>query len=184
VEDGRCLAGGSSFVDEAGDYYVHAGGNLGFFAAYGQGNAGEPTCLLRVRAGAASIDPAFIADYRALTGSYVSYPWVRVDGNRFMARSWDPAVMLPENSDEYWDNPAFRTLLVDVDAQTATPYPGLDGTKYISGLTFTLDGASYYELSPSGYTDGGSSTVVKLGPDAAEPRFHLPGFLYGLARVR
>jgi hypothetical protein len=182
VEDGRCLPGGPSFVDESGDYFVHAGGYFGYFLAYG-GVPDARTCILRMSAGAAQLDADYMLDYQAVTGSYASDPWFYIGGGQYMARSWNPEVPFPEVPDEFWDNAALRPLLVDTSAAAASPYPGLVG-KSVDGVTRKVDGVGYYQLSDTGYVENGNTDVVELRASGVVPRFHLNGFLLGLERIR
>jgi len=184
VEDERCLPGGPSVLDESGDYYVHGGGYFGYFFAYG-GVPDARTCMLRVRAGEAELDPTFALDYQAVTGNYVSEPWFHIGGESYMARAWVGDAPYPENPDEFWGNAALQPLLVDTAAQTASPYPGLSGRQSIDGTTRTVDGIAYYQLSDTGYVENGNTDVVELRADGVVPKFHLDGgFLLGLERVR
>jgi hypothetical protein len=182
IEDNRCLPGGPSFVDENGDYYVHGGGYFGYFLAYG-GIPDAKTCILRMRAGAEQLDPDYLLDYQALTGSYASDPWFHIGGSQYMARAWNPAVPFPESPDEFWDNGALTPLLVDTSAASAAPYSGLD-RKSVDGQTRKVDGVGYYQLSDTGYVENGNTDVVALRPDGVQPKFHLNGFLLGLERLR
>jgi hypothetical protein len=77
-----------------------------------------------------------------------------------------------------------RPLLIDTDAGTAVPYPGLGNSKAIDGVTRKIDGISYYQLSQTGYVEDGNTDVVELHPSGIVQKFHLSGFLIGLERVR
>jgi len=183
VRDERCLGGGTSVVDANGDLYVHAGGNLGIFVAY----AADPdvrTCMLRVNAGETAFDPEFLADYRELTGSYVSYPWVQVEDDQYLVRRWDPATPLPEDPDEYWDNPALSPFLVDTQSGAMQPYPDVAGKPFMSGIPYRMDGVSYFEVSETGAVEGGTTDVVALTPTGTVQKFHMSGSLTALARIR
>jgi hypothetical protein len=183
VRDDRCLAGGTSLADAEGNLYVHAGGNLGVFAAYSP-DPDVRTCMLRMNAGEDTFDPDFMADYRALTGSYVSYPWVHVAGNQYLVKRWDPAVPLPESPDDYWDNPALSPFLVDTETGAMEPYPDVAGGLFMSGIPYVIDGVSYFEVSESGAVEGGTTDVVMLTPEGTAPQFHMNGTLSALARIR
>jgi hypothetical protein len=172
--------------DAQGDYYVRAGALWGQYAAYGEGSESVRTCLLRIAAGEEQFDPDYLLDFRELTGSYVNYPWFHVTGSQYLALAWDPAQALP-SVDEFYlpDTTAlFRPLLVDVDARTAAPYPAVAGGKLISSDEFQVDGVSYYQLSQTGYVDGGTADIVELRPEGVVPRFHVPGSIWALARIR
>ncbi|HKO91431.1 MAG TPA: hypothetical protein VJU61_09785 [Polyangiaceae bacterium] len=184
IEDDRCLPGGPSHVDQKGNYYVQAGAFYGYFLAYGDVGASARTCVLRMRAGEAEFDSEYLVDYQALTGSYVNDPWYNISDTQYFARSWDPTQPVPEDPDEFYDNPALRPLLVDIDAGTAAPYPDLANLKSIDGVTRRVDGTSYLQLSETGYVENGSTDVVELHPDGVVTKFHLNGFLLGLERVR
>jgi hypothetical protein len=183
IEDDRCLPGGPARVDDAGNYYVQAGGYFGYFLTYG-GGPDARACVLRVSAGRAEFDTDYLLDYAALTGSSVSEPWFHVSGNQYVSRSWNPALPFPENPDEFWDNAALRPLLIATDASTAVPYPDLAGSKTVDGTTREVDGISYYQLSQTGYVEGGNTDVVELHPEGIVTKFHLNGFLLGLERIR
>jgi len=187
IEDGRCVGGGGGRADAEGNYYVRAGALWGQYAAYGAGSEGVRTCLLRARAGEDSFDPDYLLDFQELTGTYVNYPWYHVEGSRYLALAWDPALPLP-SLDEFYapDTSAlFRPLLVDIDARTAVPYPDLAGGKVISSDEFTIDGVSYYQFSQTGYAvDDGSTDIVELRPEGIVQRFHVPGSIWQLARIR
>jgi hypothetical protein len=58
VEDTRCVATDGAYLDENGDYYVRGGACWGYFAAFGPDAASNRACVLRVRAGERSFDPA------------------------------------------------------------------------------------------------------------------------------
>jgi hypothetical protein len=184
IEDDRCLPGGPARVDANGDYYLSAGGYYGYFVAYGGVGSAARTCMLRVRAGQTEFDRDYLVDYQGLTGSYVNDPWFHVSGDQYVARSWDPAVPFPEVPDDFWDNAALRPLLVNPQTATAVPYPSLAGAKAVDGVTREVDGISYYQLSQTGYVENGDTEVVELHVDGVVPKFHLPGFLLGLERVR
>lgn len=183
VEDTRCLPGGPSFLDQNGDYYVHGGGYFGYFYAYGGVTNGR-TCALRVKAGETELDPDYVLDYDDVMGTYVSTPWIGVTGNQYVARAWDPSVPFPEVPDDFW-TVALRPLLVDASAGTAVPYPDVEGLVDIDGRTRIVDGVSYFQLSETGYEEGGNTDVVELHPEGILPKFHLSGgFLLELERVR
>lgn len=184
VEDDRCLPGGPSFVDSDGNYFIQGGAFFGYFFAYGDNAEGARTCMLRVNAGETSTDPDFVVDFEELLGSYVSDPWYHVSGDKYVARSWDPEVPLPESSDDFYDNEALRPLLLDISDRTVEPYPDLDDKVGIDGVTREVDGASYYQISETGYVEGGNSEIVELRTDGIHPRFQLDGFLLGLERLR
>lgn len=183
VEDERCVPGGPSFVDEDGDYYVHAGAEYGYFVAYGE-QAGGRTCLLRVNAGERDFDPSYLLDYEQLTGTHYTYPWIRVTDSQWFAYAWDAAEPLPESAGDYWDNAAFRPILVDLESESYAPYGDLEGGKQVSAIQYRVDDKSYFEFSESGYVEGGTSTVVALTPEGAREQFQLTGFLLALERLR
>ncbi|MGC4087545.1 MAG: hypothetical protein QM756_06565 [Polyangiaceae bacterium] len=183
VEDSRCLPGGPSFLDANGDYYVHGGGYFGYFYAYGNVPASR-TCVLRVKAGEAEFDPEYLLDYEQVTGSYVNTPWIQVSGDRYLTRAWDPSTAFPELADDFWTVQNLRPLLVDASAGTTVPYPGIAGFSDVDGQTRIVDGVSYFQLSESGYVEGGDTDVVALHPSGVEQKFHLGGFLLTLDRVR
>lgn len=184
VEDDRCLPGGPSRVDEDGDYYVHGEGYFGYFLAYG-GVPDARTCILRMKAGETELDPDYLVDYKEVLGSYISEQWIHVTGDQFLANAWDPDLPLPEDPEEFWGNEALRPLLADIGDESAEPYPHLEGKESVDGTTRELDGVSYYQLSDTGYVEGGNTDVVALRPDGIRQQFHLSGgFMLGLERVR
>jgi hypothetical protein len=187
LEDERCVGGGGGYADADGNYYVRAGALWGQYAAYGEGSANVRTCMLRVNAGEESFDADYLVDYRELTGTYVNYPWYHVKDSQYLALAWDPSRPLP-SLDEFYapDTTAlFRPLLVDVEAQTAVPYPDIAGGKVISSDEFKIDDVTYYQFSQTGYdVDGGSTDIVELRPEGIVQRFHAPGSLWQLARIR
>lgn len=183
VEDDRCLPGGPSFVDDDGNYYAHGGGYFGYFYAYGDVEDAR-TCVVRVNAGQKDTDPDFLLDYEELLGSYVSDPWYHVRGDQHVVRLWDPGVSFPTDSDEFWDNAALRPLLANIASRSVGPYPDLEGKIGIDGVTREVDGANYYQISETGYVEGGNAEVVELRADGIHRRFQLDGFLLGLERLR
>ena len=187
VEDSRCVGGGGARVDAEGNYYVRAGALWGQYPAFGEGSENVRTCMLRVNAGEEAFDPNFLVDFRDLTGSYVNYPWFHVGDHQYLAHAWDPALPPPQTVDDFYAldaTPRFRQLLIDVDAQTAEPYPHLAGGRLISSDEFQIDGVSYYQYSQTGYTAGGSTDVVELRPEGIVQRFHVPGSIWAFARIR
>jgi hypothetical protein len=182
IEDARCAGTDGGYVDAQGDYYVRAGAYWGYFAAFGPGAADVRTCILRLRAGAGEFDPDYRLDMRDLTGSYVNFPWFHVDGSRYLAQAWDPALPFPENPDDYWYSDLVP-MLVDIDAGTAEPYADLEGTILISSAEYELDGVAYYEWSTEGYIVDGTSEVVELRPEGIVRKFTLPA-LWALDRIR
>lgn len=183
IEDDRCIPGGPSFVGAGGDYYINAGAEYGYFAAYGE-QAGGRTCILRVQAGETEFDADYLLDYKELTGSYYTYPWIRVTDTQWFAYAWDPEVELPESSEDYWDNSAFRPILVDLETESYEAYPDLTGGKQISAIQYQVDDNTYFEFSETGYVESGESTVMRLGSGGATEQFHMPGFLLALERLR
>ncbi|WP_157068752.1 hypothetical protein [Sandaracinus amylolyticus] len=184
VEDTRCLPGGPSFLDERGDLYVHGGGYFGYFHAYG-GIEGSRTCALRVSAGEVELDPTYVLDYEATTGSYVNTPWIWVSGDQYVTRVWSSEVPLPASPDDFWTTDAREPVLVDLSDGTAVPYPDLEGYEDVDGATRVVDGVSYYQVSETGYVAGGNTAVVELHPDGTAEKFRLTGgFLLGIERVR
>jgi hypothetical protein len=186
IEDDRCVGGGGGYADAQGNFFVRAGALWGQFAAFGEAASTVRTCMLRLNAGETSFDPDFMLDFQNVTGSYVNYPWFHVADDQYLALAWDPARPLP-TIDEFYlpDTTAlFRPLLIDVEAGSAAPYPDLAGGKFISSDEFKIDGVSYYQFSQTGYVDGGSTDVVELRPEGIVQRFHVPGSLWALARVR
>ena len=183
IEDDRCLGGGPSSVDENGNYNVQAGAYYGYFYAYGN-DAGARTCMLRVNQGEAELDPDFSLDYEELTGSGVTDLWLPLGNGRYIVRAWDPEVSYPESPDDFWDNEALHSLLVDTRTKQVTPYPDLEGVVSIDGTARDVDGISYYQLNEAGYVEGGNVDVVELHADGVRPKFHLDGFLLGLERIR
>jgi len=129
VEDSRCLPGGPARVDEAGDYYIEGGAYWGFFYAYGDRPSGS-----RVKSGAAEVDLATCSTTKRL-GSYVSEPWIHVEGSKYFARAWNPEQAFPEDQDTFWGNAALRPLLIDTQANTTAPFPDLEGKFGIDGVT-------------------------------------------------
>jgi hypothetical protein len=187
IEDDRCTGGGGGRADTRGDYYVRSGALWGQYAAFGEGADDVRTCVLRLNEGADRFDPDYLVDFRELTGSYVNYPWFHVSGNQYVAHAWPSETPLPATIDEFYATDAstrFRQLLVDIDAQTSEPYPHLEGGSLISSDEFEIDGVSYYQLSQTGYVEGGSTDIVELHPDGIERRFHVPGSLWAFARIR
>jgi len=185
IEDSRCLPGGPSRVDDAGDYYVQGTGYFGYFYAYGDAGPDARTCLLRVNAGETDFDPEFSLDFEELTGSYVNEPWIHVEGSQSVAKVWDPNLEIPEDPDLFWDNPAFRPVLLDTEAQTSGPYADFEGWKSVAGNYFTVDRKNYFQLSKTGYAEGGNTDVVEMRPDGVVRKFHLvDGFLIGMQRIR
>lgn len=90
----------------------------------------------------------------------------------------------PEVPDDFW-TVALRPLLVDASAGTALPYPDVEGLVDIDGRTRIVDGVSYFQLSETGYEEGGNTDVVELHPEGILQKFHLSGgFLLELERVR
>ncbi|HEY3495639.1 MAG TPA: hypothetical protein VGK73_13170, partial [Polyangiaceae bacterium] len=183
VEDERCLGGGPSNVDENGAYYVQAGAYYGYFYAYGEPGDAR-TCTLRVNAGDSVFDPGFALDYEGLTGSAVTDLWLPIGGDRYIVRAWDPERPFPEDPDEFWDNPALHSLLVDTRNGSVAPYPDLEGAVGIDGVARAVDGVSYYQLNEEGYVEGGEVDVFELHADGIREKFHLSGFLLGLERIR
>jgi len=183
VEDARCLGGGPSRVAEDGTYYVQAGAYYGYFLAYGE-RTNASTCMLAMKDGETELDPDFMVDYQGLTGSAVTDLWLPLGGDSYVVRAWDPEVPFPENPDDFWDNPALHSLLVDTKAGTSQPYPDLEGAIGIDGTARTVDGISYYQFNQNGYDVGGEVDVVALHPAGIRPKFHLHGFLLGLERLR
>lgn len=187
IEDERCTGGGGGLADANGDYYVRSGAMWGRFAALGEGAEDVRTCVLRLNAGDDAFDPDYLVDFRELTGSYVNYPWFHVSGSQYVAHVWPSETPLPESVDDFYASDAathYEQLLVDVDTQTSEPYPHLAGASLISSDEFKIDGVSYYQLSETGYVEGGSTDVVELHPDGIERRFHVLGSLWALARIR
>lgn len=187
IEDDRCTGGGGGLADARGDYYVRSGAMWGRYAALGEGAADVRTCVLRLNAGDDAFDPDYLVDFRDLTGSYVNYPWFHVTGSQYVAHVWPSEAPLPANLDEFYASDAatlYEQRLVDIDAQTSEPYPYLEGASLISSDEFKIDGVSYYQLSESGYVEGGSTDVVELHPDGVVQRFHVLGSLWAFARIR
>jgi hypothetical protein len=183
VEDTRCAGTDGGYVDALGDYYVRAGAYWGYFAAFGAEAPNVKTCVLRVRAGETVFDPDFLIDMRDVTGSYINYPWFHVQGSQYLAQSWDPGLALPEDPSEFWYADLVPQL-VDIDTRTATPYPDIEGSVMVQSGEFKVDGVTYYELNPEGYTLGGDpSRIVELRPEGVVDRFTVPG-LWSLARIR
>lgn len=187
IEDDRCTGGGGGYADANGDYYVRAGALWGLYAAIGEDASDVRTCVLRLNEGAKSFDADYLVDYRELTGSYVNYPWFHVTGSQYVAHAWPSAEPLPSTVDEFWATDAatrFEQVLVDIDEGTAKPYPDLEGGRLISSDEFKVDGVSYYQLSETGYVQGGTTDVVELQPDGIARRFHMPGSLWAMGRIR
>jgi hypothetical protein len=185
VEDDRCLPGGPAFVDERGDYYVHGAAYFGYFYAYGTNLAADArTCVLRVRAGQETFDPSYLADYKEMLGSYVSEPWYQITGSQYLTRAWDPSVPFPEVSDDFWAGTSLLPKLVDLETKRAEPYPGLEGTLSIDGVTYGVDGSNYYQANEEGYAEGAEVDVYELHPSGPEKKFHLEGVLLALERIR
>lgn len=184
LEDARCLPGGPAFVDEQGDYYVHGGGFFGYFYAYG-GVPDARTCVLRMNAGETRFDPDYELDYKEVTGSYVNTPWIQVTEDQYVTRAWDPAIPVPESPDDFWAGEGLRPLLVDLSERTAEPYPDLEGVIDVDGETRIVDGVSYFQITETGYGEGGEAEIVELHPNGIRPKFRmLGGFLLGLERLR
>jgi hypothetical protein len=183
IEDERCMGGGPSRVAEDGTYHVQAGAYYGYFYAYGQ-TPDARTCTLRVNPGADTLDAEFLLDYQSLTGSYVTDLWLPLGGSRYVVRAWDPEIDFPEDPDEFWDNPALHSLLVDTETGSTEPYPDLEGYVSIDGAARDVDGVSYYQINETGYDVGGQADIVELRPDGIRQKFHLGGFLLDLKRVR
>ncbi|HTV20607.1 MAG TPA: hypothetical protein VMG12_18115 [Polyangiaceae bacterium] len=183
VEDDRCAGTDGASVDERGDYYVRAGAYWGYFAAFGAEAASVKTCVLRLRAGETEFDPDYQVDLRDLTGSYINFPWFHVQGSQYVAQSWDTTRTLPADPGEFWSSQLVPQL-VDIETRTAQPYPDLDGTVMVQSSEYRVDGVSYYELNPEGYTIGGEpSRIVELRPEGVVDRFTVDG-LWALARIR
>ncbi len=184
IEDSRCLPGGPSFLDAKGDYYVHGGGYFGYFHAYG-GVEDSRTCALRVKAGETEFDPDYLLDYEEVTGSYVNTPWIGVTGDQYLTRAWEPTEAYPEVPDDFWNVLLPHPLLVDASTGTAVPYPDVADFSVIDGQTRVMDNVSYYQLSETGYVEGGNTDVVELRPEGVQKKFTLTGgFLLTLERVR
>jgi hypothetical protein len=76
-------------------------------------------------------------------------------------------------------------MLVDQGEGTAVPYPDLEGYEDVDGRTRVVDGVSYFQVSETGYVEGGNADVVELHADGVAQKFHLSGgFLLELARLR
>jgi hypothetical protein len=183
IEDSRCLPGGPSFLDANGDLYVHGGGYFGFFYAYGGIESGR-TCALRVNSGENEFDPEYTLDYEELTGSYVNTPWIWVSGDQYLTRIREPEVPLPEAPDDFWAE-ARTPILVNQRDGTTVPYPDLEGYTDVDGRTRVVDGVSYFQVSETGYVEGGNTAVVELHTDGTVEKFRLTGgFLLELTRLR
>jgi hypothetical protein len=183
VEDSRCLPGGPSFLDAKGDYYVHGGGYYGYFFTYA-GATDPRTCALRVKAGESEFDPDYLLDYKEVTGSYVNTPWIGVSGDQYITRAWDDATTLPEVADDFWTVLNPNPVLIDAAEGTSVAYPDLAEYAVIDGQTRIMDDVSYFQLSETGYVEGGDTDVVELHADGVKKKFHLGGFLLTLDRVR
>jgi hypothetical protein len=183
VEDERCVGVDGTQVDAEGNYILRAGASWGTYAAYGERPEGVRTCLLRIRAGERQFDPDYLVDMRALTGSYVNFPWFHVQGSQYLAQPWDPGVPLPEVLDDYWNGAGLTPMLVDIGTGESQPYPDVAGTIMVSSMEFELDGVAYYQLSQTGTVVNGSAQISELRPTGLVPRFSLPE-LWALARIR
>lgn len=183
VEDARCVGSDGAHVDTNGDLYLRAGGYWGSAAAYGDRAAETRTCVLRIKADAATFDPDFLVDISELTGSYVNFPWFHVEGSQYLAQVWASEVAFPDDIDEFWDGAGLSPLLVDIDSGESVPYPDVANRTMVSSSEFKLDGVSYYQLSETGTAVGGSTDVVELRPDGITTRFTLPE-LWAFARIR
>lgn len=183
VEDQRCVGADGAHVDEKGDFYLRAGGYWGSAAAYGPQATTTRTCVVRINAGESVFDPNYLVDMKALTGTYVNLPWFHVEGSKYLAQPWDPAVPVPASIDDYWDGAGAKPMLVDIATGESQPYPHVAGHTVVSRAEFKLDGTSYYQLSQTGSAVNGSATVVELHPEGIVRRFTLPE-LWALDRIR
>jgi hypothetical protein len=183
LEDERCLGGGPSNLDAEGNYFVQGGAYYGYFYAYGDGYDAR-TCTLRMNDGEVELDPGYTLDYEELTGSPVTDLWLPAGEDSYIVRAWDAEQAFPEDPDEFWDNQALHSLLVNTQTGAVEPYPALEGQVAIDGVARVVDGVSYYQLNEAGYVEGGEVDVFELHPGGIRKKFHLSGFLLGLDRIR
>lgn len=183
-QDARCVGAGGAHVDESGDFHLFALADWGYQAAYGERAAERRACVLRIQRGGASFDPAYLRDLRDLTDTYVNHAWYHVRGSKYLAYSWDPALPVPANPDDFWSAP-LRPLLVDLETQTSAPYPYVGSGPIVTSRQFDLDGVPFHELSETASDVGAFTEVVELREDGAPVRFTITsGNLWALGRIR
>lgn len=183
VEDYRCVGSDGALVDDKGDFYIRAGGYWGTSAAYGKDADDVRTCVLRIKKGEDVFDSDYLIDMKELTGTYVNFPWVRVEGSKYLAHAWNPDKALPKSIDDYWDGGGLEPLLVDIETGQSEPFPDVADHTIVSAVQFELDGVSYYQLSKTGTAVEGSAEVVELHSDGVRKKFSLPE-LWALDRIR
>lgn len=183
VEDDRCLPTYRGYSNSAGDIYFHGNADGGWRHYTMQADI-PPACVLRMKAGEVSFDPAFSIDIGAATESPIIYGSWRVSDRYWIERVWDPEVPLPVAYLDYLAGDDFVSMLLDLETGEASPFPAVPRGGVASGIEDLVDGKTYVPL-PS--ADGGGEVVYEVmtdGSGVAEAFTIRGGGYWGMGRLR
>lgn len=178
IEDERCGEAYMSVSAPGGDLYFFPSADSSTQHFFVEGK--KPTCVLRVKAGERTFDPAFSLNLSALGTGSAAVGAVPDGANGFFFASADEGLYArrASNGDAY-----FRFYHYDFTTQAARAVPSLPAW---AGSTYWVDVGGKTVLPYWSESGGTSRTAVYTTNGAADPTplFSFDASWYGLARLR
>jgi len=182
VEDDRCVPSLGGYLMTNGDVYLVGGADADAITLFNRADNYPPSCVLRIKAGAATFDADYFFRLKDVTGSPSVVGTWRINDEKVLARVWDPAEPLPEASDDYWSSQSFVSKSIDLSSQTSVDFPALPKGGFSSNIADSVDDATYFSLPRA---DGGAEVAYRLEPDGITEAFTIPSAGYwGMRRIR
>jgi hypothetical protein len=186
VSEPRCAPNLKNYLIGGDLYVIGAATNAEVLRNYSGYASPAPNCVLRVRAGQRSFDPSYFINLTDIVQSTAIEIVNRLDDEHILVQFWDSEEPFPENIEDYYAVPNFKSLKVNLQTGAAEPLAIFPKGNLGSYVDFVVDGISYYPAyeQRSGEVGAGSTTLQRIEGGQLSDVFHATGSVTQIVRVR
>lgn len=186
VEDPRIAGGFRITADANGDAFLTGitSGAIHRFGKTSDGSAMPTSGVVRLAAGQAAMDPGYLADVEAITGTVSVGAIHRIDDTTLLAQIYDPTATVSTDPTVFGSAAEYIYVLINTADKTFAPVDGL--TKGVLGNSgnHVVDGKLYIQVSAITRTSYETDTFT-TSPAGVATAFHISGGdLWFMGRLR
>lgn len=186
ITDAGCAPNLKNYLIGGDLYVIGAGTNAEVLRNYSGYAAPAPNCVLRVRAGERGFDPDYFIDLSAIVQSKAIEIVNRLDDEHILVQFWDSEEPFPENIEDYYSEPNFKSLKVSLQTGAAEPLAIFPKGNLRAYVDFVVDGVSYYPAydQRSAEVGAGRTTIQRIEGGELADIFSSAGSVTQMMRVR